>query len=338
VSAGPEISVCIVSRRADLLAPCLASLASQKNAPAFEVLVCATAPGVEAAAREAFPQAKVAFAPGARPGPGRNVLLPQTSGRLLLFIDDDVVVREDMLERLWRLALAHPERAVFGGPNETPPRSTRFQLVQGAVLASIVATGPVRRRYGRHPGGPGDERWFILCNLAIRREVMAEFPPDLVCAEENAVLTALQRGGWAMHYDPDLVVYHERRSDLRGFARQMHLYGRGRGQLMVRDRDSVRLAYLAPTALTAYLAMVPLLAITRPVLVLPAVAYAAAVAAAATRVGASVRHRATGPLAALLIVTVHVGYGSGVARGALSRRRAVKATDYHWTLTPADDS
>ena len=77
---------------------------------------------------------------------------------------------------------------MFGGPNETPANSSRFQWVQGAVLASMIASGPVRRRYGSHPPAEADERWFILCNLAVRRTVMRRFDDALVCAEENALL------------------------------------------------------------------------------------------------------------------------------------------------------
>jgi glycosyltransferase involved in cell wall biosynthesis len=329
--------VCIVSRRPDLLAACLESLASQLDPPPFEVLVCATAPGVHEAARNTFPGVHVASAPGARPGAGRNVLVSQARGDLLLFVDDDVVVRLDMLHRLVELAERHPDRAVFGGPNATPPRSSKFQHVQGAVLASIVTSGPVRRRYGEHPSAVGDERWFILCNLAIRREVMAQFPPDLVCAEENAVLGALAREGHTMLYDPALVVYHERRADWVGFAKQMHLYGRGRGQLMARDRDSVRVAYLLPTAACGYLVAVPVLAWLSPLFALPALAYSLAVAAAAIRVGSSVRRWRSIPLAAALILSVHLAYGSGVLRGLTGRRRSVAAPDVQWTLASADE-
>jgi hypothetical protein len=337
VATTPRISVCIVSRRPALLAACLESLALQVDPPAFEVLVCATAPGVPDAARLAFPGVHVASAPGARPGVGRNVLVSQAAGELLLFVDDDVVVRRDMLRCLAELADRHPECAVLGGPNATPPRSTRFQHVQGAVLASIVTSGPVRRRYGEHPPANGDERWFILCNLAIRREVMAQFPPDLVCAEENAVLSALARDGHMMLYDPALVVYHERRADWVGFAKQMHLYGRGRGQLMARDRDSVRVAYLLPSALCGYLVALPLLAWRSPLLATPALLYVAAVAAAAIRVGSSVRRWRSIPLAAALIVSVHLAYGVGVGRGLTGRRRASVQPDVQWTLASADE-
>ncbi|MGI9080087.1 MAG: hypothetical protein ACR2GF_04590 [Acidimicrobiales bacterium] len=147
---------------------------------------------------------------------------------------------------------------VFGGPNETPPGSSRFQMVQGAVLASILGSGPVRRRYGRHPAGVADQRFFTLCNLAIRREVMLPFPPDLICAEENVVLSELSRRGVVMWYDPGLLVFHERRPNVPTFLSQVFGYGRGRGQLLTRTPGTFRPSHALPMLLVGYLVLLPL--------------------------------------------------------------------------------
>ncbi len=323
---GPLISICIVTGRRDaVLDACLASLQAQVGAPPWELLVCAEGdPRVLAAVRSRFPDARVCYVDHALPGAARNLLVEQARGDLLLFLDDDVTVDPGLLARLVRLAEEHPECDVFGGPNDTPPRSTPFQVAQGAVLASIVGSGPVRRRYGAHPAGETDERFFILCNLAVRRQVMVAFAHDLVCAEENAVLAELAHRGVRMHYDPTLVAYHERRATLRGFAQQMHKYGRGRGQLLVRRPGTLRPSYLAPTALLAYLAATPLLwaLVGRPAMA-PAVAYLGAVGACAAWIARTLHRGRDVVLAAWLIVVLHACYGSGVVRGALARRRSV---------------
>jgi GT2 family glycosyltransferase len=186
----PTISVCIVtSRRVEALSDCLASLAEQTAAPPTEVLVCANGdPAVEPVVRRWFPDAKVALVPHTRLGAARNTLIRQASGDLLLFLDDDVTAHPRLLQRLAEAAADHPEAAVFGGPNLNPPGSPLFEVVQGGVLASMVASGPVRRRYGTHPAGPADERFFTLCNLAVRRDLMVDFPADVTGGEENAVL------------------------------------------------------------------------------------------------------------------------------------------------------
>lgn len=326
MSESPAISVCIVTgRRNDQLDDCLRSLQAQENAPSYEVLVCADAdPDVEPTVRRRFPDATVLEVPKTLPSAGRNHLIEIATGDLLLFLDDDIVFGPDLLAHLVQVAERHPDGAVFGGPNDTPLDSSRFQVVQGAVLASLIASGPVRRRYGAHPAATADERWFILCNMAVRRSVMRRFDEELVCAEENALLTALHDSGAPMYYDPKLAVYHERRPDLASFVRQMYKYGWGRGQLIRRSPRWSHPIYLLPSAVLLYLVAAPLLFLVQPVLAAGTVAYTVVVLAGAAKVAHTLRRISAAPLAALLIVVVHACYGSGVLRGILrpGRRRA----------------
>lgn len=323
----PAISVCMVTgRRTPLLDACLASLRAQVDPPPFELLVCSDGdPEVADAVHRQFPGAGVVEIERAHPGAARNVLLDHVRGDLLLFLDDDVTVEPHMLRRLAQLALHHPEAAVFGGPNDTPPGSTAFQLVQGAVLASFVGAGPVRRRYGPHPAGPADERYFILCNLAVRRSVMRPFDRSLLCAEENELLSALSDEGVRMHYDPELVVYHERRGDLRGFLGQMHKYGRGRGEVARRRPSTLRPWFLAPSAMLAYLVAAPALtAAAGWVALVPVGAYLAAAGANAVAIAVTLRRPVAVPSGVALIAMLHAAYGTGVVRGLLrpSRERS----------------
>lgn len=190
------------------------------------------------------------------------------------------------------IAARYPELSVFGGPNDTPLDSSRFQAVQGAVLSSIVGSGPASRRYGARHVGFADERWFTLCNLAVRRSAMRPFVDHLVCAEDNAVLAELRRDGHRMRYDPTLRVFHVRRAQFESFAQQMLKYGRGRGELMRRDPTTIRAAYLAPAALLLYLAAAVVTAAldVAPDWTLgPAVLYLALTIAASLRVARTLR-------------------------------------------------
>ncbi len=335
----PVLSVCIVTRgRSDHLDACLASLDAQVDAPEWELRLLADGDrSVEALVRERFPDAAVGVFRDARPGGARNFLLGDARGEVLLFLDDDVVVEPHLFRHLADLVAAHPEVTVFGGPNVTPPRSSRFQTVQGAVLGSLVGAGPVRRRYGPHPQGVADERWFTLCNLAVRRAAMRPFSDELVCAEENDVLAALARDGHLMLYDPGLVAYHERRPTYAGFVRQMVKYGRGRGQLLQRRPSSLRPAFLVPSALLAYLVVLPLLVgAGGPRAALPLAVYAAAVLAEATKVAVTLRRLRSLPLAVLLIPTLHACYGLGVVLGVLGPTRTLSGARVEWSPISED--
>ncbi len=305
-----------------MLHACLESVEAQVDPPAFEVLVVSDGDSdVADAVRQHFPDARIGFVDSALPGAARNLLLERAHGDLLLFLDDDAALRPDALHRLDQLATAHPEADVFGGPNDTPPGGSRFQAVQGAVLASLMGSGPVRRRYGAHPATHADERFFILCNLAVRRSVMVPFATELICAEENAVLAELADSGVVMYYDPELVAYHERRPTLRGFLAQMHKYGRGRGQVIAKRPRDVRPSFVAPSALLAFLVVLPLLlTLLGPVALVPLAGYLAAVGANALWIAGTLRAAWAAPVAAVLTLLLHAWYGAGVVRGALAAR------------------
>jgi hypothetical protein len=259
------------------------------------------------------------------PGEARNSVIPKITADTVLFLDDDCVADPSLLRTLHDLTNKHPEAQVFGGPNLTPPKSSNFQFVQGAVLASLIGAGPVRRRYGPHPAAIADERFFILCNLAIRREALVPFEDDLVCAEENRLLNALAKSGATMVYDPGMAVYHERRASFRGFASQLFKYGRGRGQVTTRVPSSVRALYLVPAFLLAYLALSIPLALITPWALAPLVLYLGALALNGAGVAVGVRRPGAFPLAVVLTAMVHICYGAGLYAGLVAPRTRVSS-------------
>jgi hypothetical protein len=305
-------------------------LHNQVDPPVFELLVVADRdPAIAQQVLDAFPEAHVQMASGQLPGAARNLLIAQARGELLLFLDDDVVAEPDLLHNAYSASVQHPDVGVFGGPNLTPPGSSTFQFVQGAVLGSILAAGPVRKRYGVHHAGPTSETSLTLCNLVVRRQSAVPFARDLVCAEENEAMRRLRRNGVTMRSDPDLVVFHERRQSGGPFASQMFKYGRGRGQLLQRDPRALRVAHVVPTLLCLYVLTLPLLlALWSSLWLIPIAAYAIAICVSSLWIDhCTGRVRPFGQfmfrfvLAAALIVVVHAAYGVGLLRGLLDRRR-----------------
>jgi glycosyltransferase involved in cell wall biosynthesis len=336
-----RFSVCVTTRgRPEMLDACLRSLQEQIDAPPFELLVCCQGDQSNAEIVHArFPKAITGLVEHAYPGAARNFLIERSSGEVLLFLDDDVTFDPHLLQNLSEIINKHPDAKVFGGPNLTPPNSSRFQFVQGAVLGSIVGTGPVRRRYGRHPGGEADERFFTLCNMAVHREAMVPFPAAMPGGEENALLTALARVGAVMVYDPAFVVYHARRPTFRSFAVQMNKYGYGRGLVILRYLRSCRPSHLAPIGLLLWLVTLPVLALLwSPWWLLSAGVYAAALLLGGIRIAVGMsedtiwERTKVAMTGAGLILTVHFCYGFGVLRGLLARPKPHQS---EWRDVPA---
>jgi hypothetical protein len=336
----PVISVCVVTgARPKALGALLSSLQAQVDAPAFEVLVCGTAdPEAIGQVRNYFPEAKVGLASAVRVGGARNFLLPAARGQWLYFLDDDVVVGPRVFQTLAELSSRHPEIGVFGGPNDTPPDSSRFQGTQGAVLGSLAGSGPVRRRYTAHASVPARERDLILCNLAVKRAVMVPFNASLTGGEENGLLSQLARSGVSMRYEPSLAVYHDRRPDLGSFTRQMHKYGFGRGQVLDRSLRALVTPYLLPVGLLIYLALLPVLAWVSLWALVPLGVYLAWIVGGALNValGYPRGRRTAFAVSFVLLPIIHVAYGAGILRG-LVRRPPAPSSQFRW-LDVAGDS
>jgi succinoglycan biosynthesis protein ExoA len=335
----PLISICVVTgARPKVLGALLASLRAQVDPPAFEVLVCGTAdPDVTSQVRSYFPQARVGLANAVRLGGARNFLLPAARGQWLYFLDDDVVVGPGALSTLAELSGRYPEVGVFGGPNDTPPGSSRFQVTQGAVLGSLAGSGPVRRRYTAHRSVPARERDLICCNLAVKREVMVPFSPSLAAAEENGLLSQLARSGVSMRYEPSLVVYHHRRPDLGSFTRQIHKYGFGRGQVLNRSPRSLSTPYLLPAGLLLYLALLPVLGWLSLWALVPLGVYLVWIGAGAFKVAVGYQRARPKAFATsfMLLPIIHLAYGAGVLRGLVHRPPAPEG-QFRWLDTTND--
>jgi Glycosyl transferase family 2 len=336
----PFISVCITTLgNTALLDACLRSLKGQVGPP-FELLVCCKGDlDCVGLIRQQFPEAIVGYVPGGTPGEARNFLIQRSRGEWLLFLDDDVTFTSDFLQRLATIGTQHGDVMVIGGPNLTPPSSPLFEIVQGAVLGSLLATGPVRRRYGQHPPALADERYFTLCNLAVRRDVMIPFPESLAAGEENVVLNALAEQHVPMKYDPDMWVYHQRRSTFGAFATQLRKYGRGRGRVMILVPRSCRPVHFAPFLLLLWVVSLPFLAVLiTPWWLLTVPCYGlillvSGTAIACSMVGWNMRDRLRAfTIGSVLCATVHFNYAWGLIVGLV---RPVPAPTAQWSDVPA---
>lgn len=142
----------------------------------------------------------------AEPQPGlshaRNCAVAHTTGELLIWTDDDVLVDPEWLAEYVKAATAHPEAAYFGGTIEpwfevAPPRWVRDNLADLEGVLVVRALGEEVRpfRDGEAPFG---------ANMAFRTAVQARHPYDpkfgrvgggLGQGEESDLVRRLREGG-----------------------------------------------------------------------------------------------------------------------------------------------
>jgi hypothetical protein len=260
------------------------------------------------------------FVEGTLPPVQRNVAIRRTTGEFVFLLDDDLVLPVDLVPRT--LARFDGDNvAAVGGPNLTPPDDPPFAQLSGEVLSSPFATGATSCRWS---AGPADfdatEGKLHGCFLCFRGDLLRRylFVETLFPNDENELMARLRGDGYRLYYVPECWVEHRRRSTLRAHLTQVHISGRGRGELVRRTGISGQWVYLVPLAFLAYLATLPALLSISSAFAVPLVAYGALAIAMSLR--ACTRRRQpiflwAGPL----MFASHITYGVGLLRGLMSK-------------------
>jgi glycosyltransferase involved in cell wall biosynthesis len=250
------------------------------------------------------------------PGAARNHALDSLSGDWIFFADDDIYVAHDFFLNFSDTVIQRSEFSVIGGPNLTPPDSSLFQHLSGLALASPFGSFSCSRRYDlRKELRDVDDTGLTLCNLFIKKSALDDirFSENLVCAEENAILTLLKNAGNRFLAVPELAVFHERRKTYAIFVRQIYKYGRGRGQLAF--RGDARWFHFVPVAGLFAVLFFSLNPGRLPVSLF-AVAYAACLLiAGASKLRQHQMRYLHLPMLSFLISSIHVFYGFGICHG-----------------------
>jgi GT2 family glycosyltransferase len=209
---GPLVSVIIASERVlDLLPRCLSSLARQKDAPAFEVLVASALPP-DALSDAPFPLTWIAVE-DRNPALRRNRAARPARGTVLAFVDDDAEAEPDWLAA----GVAALERcSIAGGPDLLRDGAPWSERLSDLLLATpwIGSGVPAHQREPRG-GAVGAAHDVALCNLFARRETfdaLRGFDESLgyISEDTDFVRRALASGA-RVELDPAVRVRHRRR-------------------------------------------------------------------------------------------------------------------------------
>lgn len=247
-------------------------------------------------------------------GKARNILINEAKGEVLYFLDDDVVIKPDAFCVLRDYLKRYPHIGIMGGINRTPRDSSYFQRAQGYAFGSFFGTLWVSLRYfGLEKATLTDERFLILCNLAMRRAVFMEngtrFPEHIICAEENVVLQELSSRGIKALHIPELIVFHERRKNLYAFCQQVFTYGRGRCQAIKYLRKINNICYLIPSTFLLYLCS--LLIVRQPIYRIPLYVYLLLCIVSSFYLMIKTKNVISSLITIILFPATHIAYGFG---------------------------
>jgi len=253
------------------------------------------------------------------PAEKRDAGLEHATGEAIAYLDDDAEPAPDWLTVAER-AFANPAVGAIGGPGVTPPSQGWRAQTGGAVYESVLGSGPLQYRFS--PGAPRTVDDYPAYNLIVRTEVVRRaggWASTFYGGEDTRFCEALADQGVRVHYVPDLLVLHHRRTIFRAHMRQVGNVGRHRGYFArVFPATSRRPVYFAPVAAALAGPVVAVWALTRLPrrLRLPAVALTyGALAAASPRRGLRVRLAFPFALAAH-----HLAYGLSFLAGLFTGR------------------
>lgn len=185
------------------------------------------------------------------PADKRDRAVACAKGEVLAFLDDDAYPAGDWLTQAVR-HFVDPDVAAVGGPAVTPPSDTLRQQASGAVYASPLVSGQYFYRYVQAREKQVDD--YPSCNFFVRRSVMQElggfnttFWPGEDTKLCHDIVTRLKK---KIIYDPQVLVWHHRRTLFIPHLRQVANYAVHRGYFTKRyPHTSCKPAYFLPTFL-----------------------------------------------------------------------------------------
>jgi cellulose synthase/poly-beta-1,6-N-acetylglucosamine synthase-like glycosyltransferase len=222
----PRVSVVVpLHRDGSVFRRCLREIVEMKSEQSFEVVVVSDRVVTHLPAGVAF--ASTGSQADTSPAEKRDKAVFLARGEYLAFIDDDAYPRSDWLDSAL-LALVRTGAVAVGGPGVTPPDSPWRERMGGAVYESRLGSGPLRHRFvSVAPPLFSDD--LPAYNLVISREALEAvggWSSTFYGGEDTKLCLTLVQAGFRLLYDPQVVVFHNRRPILIPHLRQVANVGR----------------------------------------------------------------------------------------------------------------
>ncbi len=253
-TALPNLSIAICTKdRAKRLSRLLSSLDLIRWKSAFqsvEIVVVDNA-SVDATTREAvecFKDVRYVFEPKAGLDFARNAALRATTGTLIAYLDDDVVVDRNWLAGLAKACRDNPGAGGFTGLVLPFRLDTEAQIVfeqRGGFGRGFIRNEFHNTRFDNplHPVGSGS--LGAGCNMAFDRALLIELGgfdealdtgSPLPGGGDLDIFYRVLRSGRPMIYEPEYAVYHEHRETIEQLRRQYWTWGLGMMAFLVKSR------------------------------------------------------------------------------------------------------
>lgn len=240
-----KFSVIVITQRInDYIKECMLYIGKQtfKN---FEVIIVS-----EFKEKEKFKKTRIIYSGRASPAQARSIGAKNAKGEILAFIDDDAYPKEDWLEKAEE-NFKDKDIVAIGGPSLIPKNATFFQKVSNKIYElSSKKTGI---RYGAFKRQEIDD--WPTCNFFVRKkdfEKAGGFDSKYWGGEDTQLSYSLLEYG-RMIYEPEMIIYHHPRKNLKQHLKQTLFWGMWRGFFMRLHKQSLQLTFFIPAFFVLWL-------------------------------------------------------------------------------------
>ncbi len=177
------------------------------------------------------------------PGLSRNYGAKRVKNDWLVFVDSDVIVETDYIQKI-KKNLAEVSCDAFGGADKA---HKGFNLMQKAIsysMTSVFTTGGIRG--SKKSVSKFQPRSF---NMGVRKSAFEKVGgfSEMRIGEDPDLSMRLWENGFTTAFFDDISVYHKRRVDLGKFSKQVYQFGCARPILNQRHPKYVKITFAFPS-------------------------------------------------------------------------------------------
>ena len=177
------------------------------------------------------------------PGLSRNYGAKRAKNDWLVFVDSDVIVETDYIQKI-KKNLAEVSCDAFGGADKA---HKGFNLMQKAIsysMTSVFTTGGIRG--SKKSVSKFQPRSF---NMGVRKSAFKKVGgfSEMRIGEDPDLSMRLWENGFTTAFFDDISVYHKRRVDLGKFSKQVYQFGCARPILNQRHPKYVKITFAFPS-------------------------------------------------------------------------------------------
>ncbi len=260
---------------------------------------------------------------GKNPSVNRNEGVKDAKGEIICFLDDDARIEKDLLKKAETFFKQHPQVDVVGGPQLTPHDDGTFAQLSGIALSSFLGSYHLRFRYKLGKlmlKGAAPYLTSAICFIKKNSFITTGgFNTLLFPGEDPEFFSRAERLGLIVAYDPGIFIYHQRRSTLTLFMKQIYLYGKVAVRQEKVQSTGFSLLYTLPALFVLYLLFLPFLAYLHIVFLFPLFAYVVLLVISSFVLAVQHRNFLALFLLPFIIFVQHISYGVGVIVGLIHR-------------------